>query len=301
MSGKKISLNDASMLLVVLIWGLNLSLIKIALREFPIMAFNGLRLLLASLVLLVFLFLKEKTCYFPKRDRLKIVLLSISGYTIYQALFIQGFDLTSASNTAVIFGMSPIMMSLFSSFFKHERITPLGWLGIGLGFAGLYLVISGRGGGLHLSPATWRGDLLLFVAVIVWAHYSVSARPLLKVHSPLRFTAVTMAIGSLLFFPFSLPAWRGFSLSGISPAAWLCFLYSGAIALSLAMVLWFLSVRRVGNSQTAIYSNLQPVFAVLFAHFILGEKITSSLLTGAAVIFLGIVLTRRRGSRQPAE
>ena len=53
-------------------------------------------------------------------------------------------------------------------------------------------------------------------------------------------------------------------------------LYSGVIALSLALVLWFFSVRRVGNSQTAVYSNLQPVLAMVFAWLLLGEKASSS-------------------------
>ncbi len=125
------------------------------------------------------------------------------------------------------------MISLLSSFFKHEKIKPLGWLGIALGFAGIYLVISGRAGGFALSRQTWKGDLLLFAAVFLWAHYSVSARPLLKIYSPLKFTAVTMGLGSLMFFPFSVapcgrslmppfPCAPGFAwlFPGCSPCPW---------------------------------------------------------------------------------
>jgi len=73
------------------------------------------------------------------------------------------------------------------------------------------------------------------------------------------------------------------------------------IALSLALVLWFFSVRRVGNSQTAVYSNLQPVLAVVFAWLLLGEKASSSLLLGAAIIFVGIYFTRRGRDAAPAQ
>jgi drug/metabolite transporter (DMT)-like permease len=65
------------------------------------------------------------------------------------------------------------------------------------------------------------------------------------------------------------------------------------VALSLALVLWFFSVRRVGNSQTAVYSNLQPVLAVIFAWLLLEETAGLTLLAGAAVIFVGIYFTRR--------
>jgi len=293
MKAKKISSNDFLMLLVVTIWAVNLSVIKIALAEISPMPFNGIRLLLAAAVLLVWLLLSEKNLRLRRQDLPKIIFLSFSGYTLYQYLFISGINLTTASNTAVIFGGSPILISLLSSFFKHERIKPLGWLGIVLGFAGIYLVISGRAGGFALSRHTWKGDLLLFAAVFLWAHYSVSARPLLKIYSPLKFTAVTMGLGSLMFFPFSLPQLLKLPYSSISLRAWLCLAFSGVLALSLAQVLWFYSVRKVGNSQTAVYSNLQPVLAVVFAHLLLGETVTSTLLLGAVVVFTGIYFTRR--------
>ena len=154
-------------------------------------------------------------------------------------------------------------------------------------------------GGFAVSRHTWKGDLLLFAAVFLWAHYSVSARPLLKIYSPLKFTAVTMGLGSLMFFPFSIARLHTLPIAAISAKAWLCLLYSGVVALSLALVLWFFSVRRVGNSQTAVYSNLQPVLAVVFATLLLGEKASSSLLLGAAVIFVGIYFTRRGRDAAP--
>ena len=289
----KISVNDLLMLLVVMIWAVNLSLVKIALREIPPLPYNGIRLLLAAAVLFVWLLASERDLRLRRVDLPKIVLLSFSGYALYQYLFISGIHLTTASNTAVIFGSAPIMVSLLSSFFKHEKITPLGWLGIALGFAGIYLVVSGRAGGFALSGRTWKGDLLLFSAVFLWAHYSVSARPLLKIYSPLKFTAVTMGLGSLMFFPFSIGQLQRLPYGAISLKAWLCLFFSGVAALSLALVLWFFSVRRVGNSQTASYSNLQPMLAVVFAWLLLGEKATFSLMFGAVIIFAGIYFTRR--------
>lgn len=289
----KFGSNDLHMLLVVAVWAINLSLVKIALAEIPPLPYNGARLLLASAVLLLCLLLGKGSLRLRRQDLPRILLLSFTGYALYQYLFISGIDRTSAGNTAVIFGSAPIIVSLLSSFFKHERITPLGWLGIALGFAGIYLVVSGRSGGFSLSGRTWKGDLTLFAAVLLWAHYTVSARPLLKVYSPLQFTVVTMGLGTLMFFPFTIPQLLRFPYGAVSLKAWLCLLYSGVVALSLGLVLWFVSVRRVGNSQTAVYANLQPVLAVLCAWLLLRERIHASLLAGAAVIFAGIFLIRR--------
>jgi drug/metabolite transporter (DMT)-like permease len=293
--------NDLLVLLVVAFWAVNISLVKIALAEMPPLPYNAIRLLLASAILLGWLLASERSVRLKRRHLAKILLLSFSGYALYQYLFIVGIDRTTAANTAVIFGSGPIMISLLSSFFKQDRIRPLGWLGIALGFAGIYLVVSGRVGGISLSARTWKGDLILFAAVFLWSHYTVSARPLLKAYSPLRFTAVTMGLGTLMFLPPAVPPLLRFNWGAVSLKAWLCLAYSGAVALSLCMVLWFFSVRRVGNSRTAMIYNLQPAFAVVAAAAILGERLAPSLLLGAAVIFAGIALTRLGRSAPPPE
>lgn len=281
------------MLLVVLIWGVNFSLIKISLREIPPMPFNGIRLLMASAVLVVWLLIKEGNLWVKKEHLLKIILLSISGYTIYQYLFILGIHLTSASNTAVLFGLAPIAMALFSVVLNREAVKPIAWIGILLGFVGVYITVAGKAGGYRFSFETLKGDFLILTAVLIWSHYSVSAKPLLKFYSPLKFTTLTMTIGSVLFFPFTIGELKRLPYSAISFEAWFFLVFSGVMALSVSLIIWFYSVRKVGNTQTAIYGNLPPVLAVVFAWLILSESIALSLIAGAAVIFLGIVFTRK--------
>ncbi len=280
------------MLLVVLIWGVNYSLVKFSLKEIPPMPFNGLRLPLASLILVIWLLVAEGNLKVKKEHLLKIILLSIVGYTIYQYAFIYGINYTTASNTAVIFASTPILITLLSAFFKHEKIKVVGWIGIILGFVGVYLIISGKTGAFKLSSQTLKGDLFTLLAVFLWALFSVSAAPLLKVYSPLKFTTLTTAIGSLLFFPFTIHGLKTFDFSGISFKAWFCLIFSGVMALAVGLIIWFFSVQRVGNSQTAVYSNLSPVFAVIFAWLILSEALYSTLIIGAVIILTGIFFTR---------
>lgn len=287
----KFQLSDWLMLLVVQIWALNLSLIKIALKELPPIPFNGIRLMFGSIVLIIWLLKVEGNLKIKREHLFKIILLSISGYTIYQYVFIKGINYTTVSNTAVIFGISPILISIFSIMFKQEKIKPIAWIGIFLGFLGVYLTITGKSGGFKFSASNIKGDILILIAVILWAHYSVSARPLLKFYSPLKFTALTMSIGSVLFFPFSLSEVVKLNYSVISIKAWLFLAYSGVMGLAVGLILWFFSVKKVGNSQTAVYSNIQPIFSVLYAWIILSESIPPALLLGGVIIILGIIFT----------
>ncbi|MGE5341193.1 MAG: DMT family transporter [Candidatus Omnitrophota bacterium] len=290
--------SDWLMLWVIQLWALNLSIVKLALKEIPSIPFNGIRLLCGSAFLVLWLFKTERNFRIKKEHGFKIILLSFSGYTLYQYFFIKGISFTTVSNTAVIFGISPIMISLFSMFFKQEKIKPIAWVGIVLAFTGVYLTISNKSGGFHLNPATLKGDLLIFLAVLLWAQYSVFARPLLKCYSPLKFTTLTMTLGSLLFVPFSFNEVAQLHFSTISVRTWLYMGYSGILGLGVGLILWFYSVKQVGNSQTAIYSNIQPLFSIFYAWVILSESIPPSLLLGAVIILLGVICThlgRERG------
>jgi drug/metabolite transporter (DMT)-like permease len=75
-------------------------------------------------------------------------------------------------------------------------------------------------------------------------------------------------------------------------AAWGAMAYSGIGALVIAYLFWYRGVRIIGPTRTAMYSNLQPVFAVLTAWMVLGEVPTLWQGVGAASIMSGLLLTR---------
>ena len=78
----------------------------------------------------------------------------------------------------------------------------------------------------------------------------------------------------------------------ISWSTWGALLYSAVLAVVVGFVVWYKSVQKVGNTKTGIYSNLNPVFATIFAYAFLSERITVLQAGGAAVIFAGVYLTR---------
>jgi drug/metabolite transporter (DMT)-like permease len=280
------------MLLVVVFWAVNFSFVKIALHEFSPMGFNGFRLILASLVLSGILIASREGFSIARADLWKLILLGICGNTVFQIFFIRGIDLTTASNTSIIMAMGPIFIALLSVTFKHERIHLAAWAGILVSFFGFYMVISGRSGAMQISWQTMSGDLMVFSGTLFWGIYTVFARPLLKKMSPLKLTTVTMVFGTIFFLPFSLKDMVQTPFQGISWHAWTILVYSGLFALVIGYVVWYISVQRVGNSKTAIYGNLVPIFAVMFAYFTLEERITAIQAGGALIIFVGVYLTR---------
>jgi drug/metabolite transporter (DMT)-like permease len=288
----KFGTTDALMLMAILFWAVNFSFVKIALREFSPLGFNGIRLLFASVVLVLILVLSGESLKVDQKTFWKLVFLGLIGNTAYQMFFIHGIDLTTASNSAIIIAMSPAFIALLSTLMKHERVHTAAWVGILFSFVGFYLVIASRFGTFQFSSLSVRGDLLIFCGNIFWTVFTVFSKPLLERMSPLKLTTLTMAIGTVFFLPFCIKDISHIPFRTVSLKAWGSLLYSGLFALVICYVIWYASVQRVGNTKTAIYDYLIPVFTAIFAYFFIDERITEQQAVGALIIFVGVYLAR---------
>jgi drug/metabolite transporter (DMT)-like permease len=289
---------DLLMLGTVLIWGINFTVVKLALRFFSPMGFNALRFGLATITTLLLLRLSERAngdnrwFAVERGDVVKVILLGLIGHTLYQVLFINGLARTTPANSSLLMATSPIWVAVLSHFLRIERASPLTWAGIGVSFSGIVLLIMG-GGGVSLGAATFVGDLMLLGCAIIWATYTTGSKPLLTRYSPLKLTALTMTAGTVPLVLLGIPALRVQDWSVVTPGSWGALLFSGLLAVAAGYVAWYTSVQRVGNARTAIYSNLTPVIAILFSWAVMGSTLAPLQVAGAAVVLGGLILTRR--------
>lgn len=282
---------DLLLFLMVAIWGANFSLVKVALREFPELVFNALRLLIASSLFLGAIWWQQRTTPQPALSRaewIRVVVLGLIGHLIYQFLFLGGLKRTSVANGSLIMGTTPVIVALLSAWTGHERISLQRWLGAAISFLGLYIVVGAQAG---LGNPT--GDLLVLASTACWATYSVASVPLLKRHSPVVVTGYTMTVGATAYTLAAVPALRSMAWGQVSALGWGLMLASAVFALGLAYLIWYSSVQRVGSTRTAAWSNVTPVMAMSIAALWLGEGLALRQLAGAAVIFAGLVMTRR--------
>jgi drug/metabolite transporter (DMT)-like permease len=291
-NGIRFGATDAAMLLTTLIWAVNFSVVKYGIRIFPPHGFNGVRMTLAAIVyLVVWAFLRDGFVL-RKGDLLKAAGLGFLGTTIYQFLFIEGLRVMTASTTSMIAPMTPVFIALLSHFLRFERIHWAAWAGIVVSFTGFYLLLAGQGGPMILNSVTVRANLIILTANLIWACFTVFSRPLLRRIPPLRLAILTTSFGTLFYLPFAARGIAGMRFDRISAPGWGAILYAGVLSIVVGYALFYGSVRKVGNTKTGIYSNLNPVFATIFAVLVFGEKVTPLQVGGGLVIFLGVYLTR---------
>lgn len=285
------TLTDLGMLLAVLLWGTNMTVSKIAFAVLPPLAFNALRFVLAPGLLVLILLLTERSLNIPRELRWRVVWLGLIGNSAYQLVYVVGLNITTASNSALLFATTPIWVALAGTVRGTERLSPLSWCGIGLSLVGVALVLAARGAALTID--TLAGDLLVLAAVLCWAAYTMGAGPLLSRVSPLKATALPMIAGAPLIILAGAPDLARLEWRSVAPAGWLGLAYSGIFSIVVAYWLWYSSVRRVGPTRTGVYTSLLPVVGVVAAWIGLGEPIVPVQLLGAAAILLGLWLTRR--------
>jgi drug/metabolite transporter (DMT)-like permease len=284
------------LLLMVVIWGANYSLIKVVLRELPPPVFNAVRLLIASAVFLALLALTARTRP-TRREWLQLAGLGLYGQFLYQLFFLNGMSRTSVANASLIIGLVPMVVALTNAALGLERLSRAYWIGIVLSVIGMYFVVGLDAG---LSASSLVGDALTFGAVLAWSAYTMAARPLLARHSPIVVTGWSMAIGTLFYLPYALPDMLAVDWPRVSAGAWIGTSLSALLALNLSYILWNTAVQRIGSSQTAIYSNLIPVAAVGTAAVWLREPIDRWKSIGAGLIVAGLIAATRKGAAREA-
>lgn len=285
-------LANVGLLLMVVIWALNFSVAKATLAVVPPLAFNALRFPLASLA--VFLVLKRSgSIPLPApEDRWRILWLGVTGNIVYQLLYIFGLDGTRAGNAALLLAGSPILTALFSAGLGHERLRSRVWIGVVATVVGMVLVVVG-GEGIGLSLETLTGDLTLIGASVAWSVYTVGARAPIERYGPIPVTAWTLWVGTCGLVLCGIPGLVALDWSAIGPSAWGGVAYAGILGIGLAYIFWYRGVHYIGNTRTAVYSNLTPVLALVVAWFWLGEVPSSWQILGAVTIIGGVFLTSR--------
>lgn len=285
---------DSGLLVMVVIWALNFSVIKLGLDAIEPLAFNALRFPLAALFVFVVLRMRGPIPLPAPGDRLRVLLLGLVGNVGYQYLFIAGIDRTRAGNASLLLAATPILTGLLSAWVGHERLDRRIWSGVVATFLGIALVVAAGGGGIGIGLDTLAGDLLLVGASAVWAVYTVGARDPIARYGSVAVTAWTLWVGTVGVALLGVPQLAATDLSAVPLAAWGAVVYAGCLGIGLAYLLWYQGVRHVGNTRTAVYSNLVPVLAILVAWVWLGEVPSFWQLVGAAVIIGGVTLTRTR-------
>jgi len=282
---------DVILFSMIVFWGANISVIKVALRSFHPVVFNCLRFSLATVTMLI---LYRDVLKTPpsKKAMISLFFLGILGNTCYQFFFITGVKLSYVSNVSILLGTTPIFTAALTKYLKIEEVHGRLWMGIVLSFSGIVCIVLG-GKDFHSGNFSVNfGDLLIVLASFVWSLYTAFSKKFVNAYSSRHYVLYTVLFGTLSIIPISLPYFQYQDWSQIHFFEWAAVIYSALLALVFGYSAWYYGVQKIGSTRTSIYSNLTPVAGLLVGMIWLGERLTLLQWIGAAIIFAGLMMNR---------
>ncbi len=293
--------SELGLVFVVLVWGLNFAIIKVPLEVAPPFAVNLLRFIVSLAVLGGLHLAQSKRRGLSPLSTFRVggwsvVGLGLLGIAVYQVGFIVGVSRVTAGMAALLIAASPLWTAVTGHFLHIDRLDARGWLGLAISLAGVGLVVLGApGGSLGGDPL---GVALMLGASLAWGVYTALARPLLdRGASPVGLTFWGVVVSFPALLAMGLPAMGHLAWERFGLAFWAAVVFSGGLSTGLAYGIWNASVRAVGPSRTAMFSNMVPVVGVAAGIAVLGEPLVPLQVAGGLLVIAGVLAVRRRRAR----
>jgi drug/metabolite transporter (DMT)-like permease len=233
---------------------------------------------------------RKRRMNIERRDWKHLIVLGFLG-TGNQLIYMYGIHFTTAANGALLYATTPVMVLMLSRIFLKESISASKALGILLAFVGVSIVIFEKG--VTLTSDYTYGNLVVLVAVIAWALFTVFGKPMVIKYGALNTTSVAAFIGGAMLFPFGMATASRFNFSLLSTSDWLGILYLGIGTSVISYLLWYYALRRIDASRLAVFANGQPIVAALLSVIFLQYTFTGAFLVGGTVTVAGVVLTQK--------
>jgi drug/metabolite transporter (DMT)-like permease len=274
---------------VMVIWGFNVSFVKILVDHMLPVTITSFRIFTAALTVFLVLGFSRRIRFPHKNEWLYIVGGSLLSVIFHHYFLSTGLSHTSATNGGLILGMGPLLTVILSMFFFKKKPTFLTGSGFILGGIGVSITVlfgSGQLQGINV------GDFEVFLAILSQAFSFILINKASKTMDPVLLTGYMLLIGSIVLFILSLklePTGLA-SLANSTPSIWVIFLLSAVLSTGLGHMLYNYSIGQVGAAEASIFLNLNTFFSIVGAALFLSEAIQPAHYIGFFFIVSGVFL-----------
>jgi drug/metabolite transporter (DMT)-like permease len=203
-----------------------------------------------------------------------------------------GLQTTTAVNGVLMQSVCPIFIIMLAAGLLGEKATGLQWLGIGVSLAGVVIILIKGDIKVLQTLSFTQGDLIVLLAVLSWALYTVLLRKLPSTLKGLPILGYTIVIGSIMILP--LYSYETLVKAHPMPLSWLSVssvVYVAIFPSLLAYWFWNHATSQLGASRTGQFTHLIPVFGLTIATLLLGEQLHGYHWLGGVLVALGLILS----------
>lgn len=277
------------LLVVMMLWGFNVSALKVLVTEIDPVMLTAVRIFVAGITVLIITYFMGFFRLPRRNELLLIVYIGFFNVIAHHILLALGLTRTSSVNAGLILGMGPLLTMMLSIILLKDRVTRLRVAGFILGFFGV--VITTLGGATGLSALS-LGDVFVFLSIFSQAVSFILISKLNPSFDPRLLTGYMLTIGAIFIAITSAFTESNFiQLSSLF--TWklgAVFLFSAVLCTAFGHMTYNFAIKQVGPVETAIFINLNTLFALIGAFIFLGEPIFKHHLIGFVFILTGIFI-----------
>lgn len=249
-------------------WGFNWPMMKMTLAELPVWTFRGLCVGSGALGLFAIARITGQSIRVPRSQWKWLLVISICNVTLWNVLIGYGLRMLPAGRSAILAYSMPVWAVLLSVFILGEKLTGRRMLGLGLGMAGMAVLLGGELSIMRTSPV---GAILVLGGAIAWAFGTVLMRRFPTTLGTTAFTAWQLLIGGL---PIMIGAvvfdWGHWA--PIGTAATVGLVYNMTFVFIFCYWAWFKIANTAPPGVSSLSTLMIPIVGVFSGIWLLGES-----------------------------
>ncbi|GLQ86511.1 DMT family transporter [Dyella flagellata] len=277
----------ATLVLLGALWGASFLFMRMGAAQFGSMALAGMRAIGAAICCIPLLMSRERLAELRANWR-SVALIGLANSALPFVLFSYAAQYLPSGLSAIFDAIAPLLVAASGWLLLGERLNAAQASGLVIGLTGVAWLIGGSmgfghgGAGIGWAMAACVGANVCYTFGAHYSHRRVQSV------SPLTVAIGSQVAAAVMLLPFTAWMWPAQSPS---LQAWLAMFGLAAACTTLAYVLFYRLLARIGSTRAMAVLYLIPVFGVVWGALFLGEKITLAMAGGCSVILLGVALT----------
>lgn len=289
---KTSALTTIALVGAMVLWASSFVALKFAFMHYDPMVVIFARMAIALIFILIFF---RKNISITKNDLKYLSIMALFEPSLYFIFEAEALVNTTAAQAGMITALLPVMVAVGAWLWIGEKITKQIIIGGLLAFMGAVWLSMGATSSEY-APNPIYGNIMEFLAMVSAVGYILILKHLSKRFNPLFLTSFQALAGTIFFAPFLLlPNTAIPTEFPVEPS--LAVLYLGIAVSFGAYGLYNYGVSKIPASEASLYINLIPVFTVILAYILLGEKFGWSEVLGSAIILMGVFIAQSKSSK----
>ncbi len=277
----------AAFFAIYVIWGSTYLLNKIAVAQLPPFMLAGVRFVTAGLLIFGIALALGKNLRITRKQFFNTVVAGFLFLSFGNGVVVWALKFVDSNFAALVISAQPLVILLMMWVLQGKKIKPMSLVGVGLGIAGIYLLVSQQEVVRHEYALAGVG--MIFAAMLAWAYGSLFVGRAALPPNYFVNTGYQMLTGGVLLGGMSLL----FGEPWVPPASWspdtfwamgLLIVFGSIVAFTAFNFL----LKVVSPEKVATNTYVNPIVAMLLGWYILEEPITLQSIIAAVILLAGV-------------